>query len=522
MNKKTNIATVVIIAAGIVLGLFIMLAGKSPKSTDEHGHDAKAALHADAKNHADDARKDKNESKNKAEPVKGPKGTHGGRLLSSGKFAVEVTIFEQGVAPEFRVYAFENSKPSLPKDIKLSIKINRLGSNTEVINFAAQQDYLRGDKEIIEPHSFTIQVAAEYQGQKYNWEYEQVEGRVRMDDATAKSAGIQIATASPAQIRSLLQLQGEIQFNQDRLVRVVPRLGGVVVNAVKNLGDRVKQGDVLAVVESQELSNLRSEYLATQQRLALARTTFDREKRLWEEKISAEQDYLASRHALSEAEIAQRNAEHKLLALGLPRAALQRQGENSLTRLEVRSPIDGVVIEKKVATGEAVGAEANIYVIADLTTVWAEVTIYPSDLNAVKLGQKVTVRATGIDAAAEGTIAYVGALVGEKSRTAKARITLRNPEQRWRPGLFVAVEVVQDETKVPVAVSVAAIQTLRDWKVVFARFGDVFEARPVELGRSDGKRVEIVKGLAPGASYAASNSFVLKADLGKAGASHDH
>lgn len=522
MNQKTTIATLAIIAAGIVLGLLIMLGGKSPKNTDEHGDDAKATPHADAKNHADDARKDKNENINKAEPVKGSKGPHGGRQLSSGNFAVEVTIFEQGVVPEFRVYPFENSKPASLKDSKLLIKINRLGSTAETIHFSAQQDYLRGDKEIIEPHSFAIQVAAEYKGQKYNWEYEQVEGRVRMNDAAAKSAGIQIDTANPAQIRSLLQLQGEIQFNQDRLVRVVPRLGGVVVNAAKNLGDRVKQGDILAVIESQELSNLRSEYLAAQQRLVLARTTFEREKRLWEEKISAEQDYLASRHALNEAEIAQRNAEHKLLALGLSRAALQRQGESLLTRLEVRSPIDGVVIEKKVATGEAVGAEANIYVIADLSTVWAEVTIYPKDLNAVKLGQKVTVRASGIDTAAEGTIAYVGALVGEKTRTAKARITLRNPEQRWRPGLFAAVEVVQDETKVPVAVSVAAIQTLREWKVVFARFGDVFEARPVELGRSDGNRVEIVKGLAPGTSYAASNSFVLKADLGKAGASHDH
>lgn len=519
MNKKTTITTLVIIAAGIVLGLFIVLGGNSPKSTDEHDHDSKAVPHTDAKNHADEAHKDKNESKNKLEPVKGP---HGGRLLSSGNFAVEVTIFEKDVTPEFRVYPFENGKPALLNDTKLSIKINRLGSDAETIIFRPQQDFLRGDKELIEPHSFTIQVTGEYKGKSYNWEYEQIEGRVRMDDTTAKSAGIQIDTASPAQIRSLLQLQGEIQFNQDRLIRVVPRLGGVVVNAAKNLGDRVKQGDVLAVVESQELSNLRSEYLAAQQRLLLARTTFDREKRLWEEKISAEQDYLASRHALNEAEIAQRNAEHKLLALGLSRAALQRQGENLLTRLEVRAPIDGVVIEKKVATGEAVGAETNIYVIADLSTVWAEVTIYPKDLNAVKLGQKVTVHAAGIDTAAEGTIAYVGALVGEKTRTAKARITLRNPEQRWRPGLFVAVEVVQDETKVPVAVSVAAIQTLRDWKVVFARFGDVFEARPVELGRSDGKQVQIVKGLAPGTNYAATNSFVLKADLGKAGASHDH
>lgn len=163
-----------------------------------------------------------------------------------------------------------------------------------------------------------------------------------------------------------------------------------------------------------------------------------------------------------------------------------------------------------------------MYVIADLSTVWAEVAIYPADLNSVKTGQKVKVKATALNAEADGVISYVGALLGEQTRTAKARVTLRNPDQRWRPGLFVTVEVVQSEAQVPVAVPVAAIQTLRDWKVVFVRVGDLFEARPVELGRSDGTLVEIIKGLAPGMRYAASNSFVLKADIGKAGASHDH
>lgn len=511
MDKKAIVATLAIIAAGIVLGLFIALGNPSSKSTDGRGEEK--AKHAEANERNDDTRKDA------PEPVKGP---HGGRLLSDGNFAVEVTIFEEGVPPEFRVYAFENGKPIPPQEINLSLIIKRLGSEPETITFREQQGYLRGDREIVEPHSFSIQVAAEYKGQSHNWEYEQAEGRIRMDDAAARTAGIEIDTAGPRRIRSALQLQGEIQFNQDRLVRVIPRLGGVVVSATRNLGDRVRRGDVLAIVESQEVGNLKSDYLAAQQRLALARTTFEREKRLWEEKISAEQDYLASRHALNEAEIAQRNAEQKLIGLGLSRAALQRQDANALSRLEIRAPIDGVVIEKKVATGEAVGAEANIYLIADLSTVWAEVTIYPKDLNAVKLGQKATVKAAALDAEADGVISHVGALVGEQTRTAKARITLRNPDQRWRPGLFVTVEVVQDETEVPVAVPVAAIQTLRDWKVVFARFGDVFEARPVELGRSDGRLVEITKGLAPGTRFAASNSFVLKADIGKAGASHDH
>ncbi|MBY0271667.1 MAG: efflux RND transporter periplasmic adaptor subunit [Burkholderiales bacterium] len=505
MNKKSTVITLGIIAAGVLVGLLILFGGSLSKGTEEHGHDEKTATHAD--------------SDKKPEPGKGP---HGGRLLSSGSFAVEVTIFEHGVAPEFRIYPSVDGKPVPPGDVKLLLIINRLGSDPESIPFTVQKDHLRSSKPIEEPHSFAVQVAAEYQGKRHDWTYEQIEGRITMDDAAARTAGIEIATATPARIRSTLQLQGEIQFNQDRVVRVVPRLSGVITSAGTSLGDRVKRGDVLAVLESQDLGNLKGEYLAAQQRLSLARTTFDREKKMWEEKISAEQDYLARRQALSEAEIAQRNAEQKLLGLGFSREALQRQKLEGLTRLEIRAPIDGVVIEKKISAGEAVSADAGMYVIADLATVWADMTIFPADLNRVKVGQKVRVKAAALGAEADGVISHVGALIGEQSRTAKARVTLRNPEQRWRPGLFVSIDVVQDETEVAVAVPLTAIQTLREWKVVFARFGDVFEARPVELGRSDGESVEIVKGLAPGTRYAATNSFVLKADIGKAGASHDH
>jgi len=143
-------------------------------------------------------------------------------------------------------------------------------------------------------------------------------------------------------------------------------------------------------------------------------------------------------------------------------------------------------------------------------------------LNRVKVGQKVKVKTAALGTEADGVISHVGALIGEQTRTAKARVTLRNPDQRWRPGLFVSIEVVQDETEVAIAVPLTAIQTMDKKNIVFARFGDVFEARPVELGRNDGALVEVVKGLTAGTRYAATNSFVLKADIGKAGASHAH
>ena len=506
MKKRIVIPVLVVIAIGLAGGLFYFLPDSAPGKPADGQDKRQVAAHAESP---------------EAEP-ENPKGPHGGRLLSKGAFSVEVTIYEQGVPPEFRIYAFENGKPVDPAQIRLKVELGRLGVQPEQIGFLAKKDYLVGDREIAEPHSFTVRVVAQYKDQEHNWAYEQIEGRINMDDAVAGEAGIGIAAAGPAKIRSLLQLSGEIQFNQDRLAHVVPRLDGVVLRSVKNLGDPVRRGELLAVVESQMLADLKSEHLATQTRLNLATATFEREKRLWEEKISAEQDYLASRQALAEAGIADRNAEQKLLALGLDHAAIARGGDDALTRYEIRSPIDGVVIEKHLSLGEAIKEDASIFTIADLSTVWAEMTIYPKDLASVKIGQKVTVNAVGLNIAATGSVSYVGSLIGEQTRSAKARVTLQNPARSWRPGLFVTVELVESEVTVPVAVSIDAIQTYRDWKVVFARFDGQFEARPVELGRSDGKLVEIVEGLQSGTKYAAANSFVLKAELGKAGASHDH
>ena len=498
MNRKSIWITAGIVAVGLAIGFFIV-AGGHGSHEDEHekgakGHDKDAAA----------------------------KGPHGGRLLSKGDFALEVTIFEKGVPPEFRVYAFDKRKPVDPAEVKLQIGLERLGAQPDTIRFRKEQGFLRGEQPVAEPHSFKVALAAEYKGQSYAWTYNQAEGRIRMDEAKAKVAGIELRAAGPAKIRSILQLQGEIQFNQDRVAHVVPRLSGVVSKVAKNLGDQVAKGELLAVLESQALADLKSEHLAAQSRLDLARGNLEREKRLWEEKISAQQDYLTSRQVALEAEIAHRNVEQKLLALGLSHEAVMRSGADGLTRYEIRSPMDGVVTEKHLAAGEAVKEDASIFTIADLSTVWAEMTIYPKDLGSVKLGQKVTVRASALNAEAEGRVSYVGSLIGEQTRSAKARVTLQNPARSWRPGLFVTVDLVQDESEVPVAVSVDAIQTLREAKVVFGRFGEFFEARPVELGRSDGKTVEVLSGLAPGTPYAASNSFVLKADLGKAGASHDH
>ena len=180
------------------------------------------------------------------------------------------------------------------------------------------------------------------------------------------------------------------------------------------------------------------------------------------------------------------------------------------------------MVEKHLARGETAQADADVFTIADLSTVWAEITVYAKDLSSVQVGQAVTVRAADTAYTAGGKLFYVGRLVGEQTRSAKAYVEIPNPQRRWRPGLFVTVEVVQEEMEVPVAVVAEAIQTHQDRPVVFVEHENIFEVRPVTLGRRDGEWVEVREGLSAGERYAAQNSFVVKAEQGKCRAEHAH
>lgn len=342
------------------------------------------------------------------------------------------------------------------------------------------------------------------------------EGKIAFTDEQIKTAGVAVESAGPAPIKSLLQLPGEIKFNEDRTAHVVPRVGGVVESVTANLGQEVKRGQVLAVLSSPTLSEQRSELQTAQRRLELARTTYQREKKLWEEKISAQQDYLQAEQAMQEAQIAVANANQKLLALGATPAS------SALGRYELRAPFDGMVVEKHISLGEAVKEDASVFTISDLATVWAEISVAANHLNLVRTGEPATIRSSAFEQAASGTVSYVGSLIGAQTRTATARVTLTNPQRVWRPGLFVNVELVSSEANAPVTVSAEAVQTVEDKPTVFLRVPGGFVPQHVQTGRSDGQRIEIVGGLAPGAAHAGSGSFVVKSQQGKSSATHTH
>lgn len=453
------------------------------------------------------------------------RGPHGGRLLSDGDFQAEVTIYERGVPPQFRVYLYDRAKPLPPSQATLRIDLHRLGGRIDSIGFKPEGDYLAGDKVVEEPHSFDVVVAAEHGGAKHDWKYSQAEGRVQLSEDAVRTSAIQVETAGPVKMRTIVELPGEIALNGDRVTHVVPRMSGVLREIRKNQGDAVRKGEVIAVIDSRELAEAKRQLIETAQQLEFARKAFEREEGLWKKNIASEASYLAEERAHREAGLKHRSARQQLEALGVDAATLQsllEQPDTNLTRYELRAPFDGTLIDKKVAVGQAVTDHEDLFTVADLSTVWVNVTVYAKDLNAVRAGQEVTIRSDALDSEARGKIVYVGSLVGGEARSATARVVLPDPTRRWRPGLFVAARVVQEEVTVPVAVKREGLQTFRDWDVVFVRVGDLFEARPLELGRKEGEWVEVLSGLRPGEKYASANSFILKADLGKAGASHDH
>ncbi len=499
--SKTNLRSIIlVIIVGVILGGLILSLNQSDLS-EESAHTISGAGIGDVV----------------AEEKIGPKG---GKIFTTDKFSVEVTIFEKGVEPQFRLYLYENGKGVLPASGKVAITLSRLGRPAQLFTFKAVDDYLLGDQVVKEPHSFDVAIAAEWQGKVFHWGYSQVEARIEMRDEALASTGVEIQTAGPATIRPTIQMPGIILFNHHNIVRVVPRAPGIIIEVPRHLGEQVEEGVVLAVVESQLLADLRSQYLAAQKRLVLANTNFQREKQLWEEKITAKQEYLTTQQLQSEAEITLELAAATLRALG---EAPERVNQlKNLTRYEIRSPISGLITTKEVARGQVVREDDEIFTVVDTSTMYVDLTVYPNNLGAIKLGQQAIINSTASNLQGSGEITYISAMLDQQTRTAIARVTLNNPEGLWRDGMFVNGTLGAEEIEVPLAVRMDALQTLFDWTVVFGRYGDYFEARPLVLGHSDGEVAEVLDGLSVGEQYATGNSFAIKAELGKAGATHDH
>jgi cobalt-zinc-cadmium efflux system membrane fusion protein len=197
------------------------------------------------------------------------------------------------------------------------------------------------------------------------------------------------------------------------------------------------------------------------------------------------------------------------------------ESNESLQTYAVTSPIAGVVTERHANVGETTHEE-HLFEVANFSSVRAELNAFPRDRGRLKAGQVVRIKAADGAQEAEGLIGFVSPVGTGNNQTLVVRVALDNRDGQWTPGQFVEGLVTVSATDVPLAIPRDALQTFRDSEVAFVNVGDTYEIRPLELGRSDGENVEVLAGLQPGDRYVSANSYLIKADIEKSGASHDH
>ncbi|MBW1897538.1 MAG: efflux RND transporter periplasmic adaptor subunit [Deltaproteobacteria bacterium] len=333
-----------------------------------------------------------------------------------------------------------------------------------------------------------------------------------------ESIGIKIDAAQKGSIKHQIKLTGKISFNEDRISHLVPRIAGVVATVRKKLGDPVKKDEVLAELDSRDLADIKSDYLTARGNLGLAQITFQRKKNLWEQKIIAEQDFLEAKQIYNAAQIQLDATERKLHALGFSHDYIEKLPEfsyESLTTYRITAPFDGTIIEKHIVEGELAEEDTEVFVIADLSMVWAKLDVHPKHLPNIRKGQ--TVEISVIDGNCddvESRIFYLSPTIETGKRTALALAEIANPDCSWRPGMFITALVTTGEEAVDaVVVSKDAVQTVENISSVFVVTDEGYRPEPVTLGRSNHKSVEILSGLSVGEKYVSKGAFELKAQL---------
>src|SRR5215212_9716793 len=326
---------------------------------------------------------------------------------------------------------------------------------------------------------------------------------IPMSDEQAKLAQIALASAAPASITRQLVVPGTIAPHADHIVHVAVKLSGTVAELRKNIGDEVVKGEVIAVLESREVADAKSEYLAARLTNDLQQELSARDKTLWDSRVGTEQQYLRSRNAAAQTGMRFNIARQKLLALGLGEkdiSMLPDAPEAQLRRQDVLSPIAGRILERKVELGTAVGRdnlETELFVVIDLSKVWIELSVASADLPELKEGQQVNLTARGVSRTAAGKIVFISPLVDKETRTARVVAEIDNPDRSWRPGSFVTAAIALDERMVPVVVPLTAIQKVEGRQTVFVRNKEGFEKRSIVSGQTQDQSVEVLSGLAP-------------------------
>lgn len=322
-----------------------------------------------------------------------------------------------------------------------------------------------------------------------------------------------------------LTLTGQIQLDRTRAVEVVSTGSGRVEEIRKLLGERAQKGDVLAIIHSANLGQAKATFLEAQAQRELAEATFQREKGLYEKKISSEADYLDALNAFKAAQAACAAADRRLRLFDLSSEQIagikDEQANGEFAELILRAPRSGVIITQNVSVGQIVDTTESLYTIAELSNLWVWSDVYEGDLAVLheQFSQEepleTTVRVRAFEPEVfHGVVDFVGSVMDERTRTVKMRVQLENSEGKLRPGMFVDVEVaIREPGRVP-AVPLTAVMSDAGKSFVFQHWkDDLWVRRDVATGNKYGSMIELLEGVSPDSRIVTGGAFMLKSDV---------
>jgi cobalt-zinc-cadmium efflux system membrane fusion protein len=337
-------------------------------------------------------------------------------------------------------------------------------------------------------------------------------GVVALSPQQIADAGIEVTRPTVGGVAGAIEISATVEGDPQGVQVVSAAIGGRLVSLTRNLGQPVGRGDALAIIESREAASLKAEIEAAQAGAALAQSNLRREQRLFAERVSPEQDLVAARTAATEANIALRLARQQLSATG--------GSGGAFNRIAVRSPISGQVIARSATLGQTVAADAELFRVANLSKATIAMSLVPADAGRVRPGARVEITAPG--RRQEARVTFVSPVLDETTRLVPVIAIIDNASGTWRIGetvnASILVPAAGDRT---VAVPSAAVQMIEDRPHVFVRTATGFQAKPVTLGRTNGGVVTVTSGLTGDDRIASTNSFILKAELGKGSAEHE-
>lgn len=350
-------------------------------------------------------------------------------------------------------------------------------------------------------------------------------GIVKVAAAVVDGGLLRTAEAAPRAVDAPVVLTGEVRFDERRVTHLAPRTDGVLRAIHVQIGDRVKPGQALFEVDSIALGDAQGEYLEARAARDLASRTLDRQKALRREGVSSEREALEAQNGFESADIRVRVASERLLRLGLDPSDLGALGNanrlgSARGRLVVRAPIEGRVADMHAVAGEAAKAGESVMVIGETDPVWVFADLYEDHLGAVQgrvgagpVSAMVAVKAYPGEGFA-GTLDLLGAVMDEKTRTVKARVTVANPDGKLKPGMFAQVRLGLPGDEQVLAIPRAAVMQDEGRSFVFVpHHGDYWVRRPVHTGREWDGWVEVKGGIQAGQRVAANGAFLLKSDV---------